>query len=239
MDYYSASGIIKYDVNKDGNIESIEYNYHTNVQVNQSYKEFELRYAENVLYLLLFDNNLYDYENIVCITAIGICDVDKTDEHLDFVVTEAPRGRIYCRSSLYSLKDDGLKKYVSLKEEILGVSGDGKVYYWGGNLMETHYLYFKPDYVISYFDTKLMEYVSTDQIIGKSLTGFDYNLVFESPDQVPYGSPVEVTMELPGAIRKVKEGEKVTILDYCGDTVKIQSEDGLIGWIGGFHMVWD
>ena len=236
----SKRGSIYYDFNEDGNLERISFEFiqHKNPEGYPSNQELEICYGTSALYWLFIDIPL-DYDTNMCITNIGVCDVDKSDGHLNLIVTEAPRGRIYGESTLYSLKHGGIEKLVALNEEILGVSGDGKLYYWGGNLQESYYLYFNPDYVIRYFDTKLMEYVGTDQIIGKTLSGFDHSIIFDTQDRVPTGPPVEVTMDFPGAIRQVKEGEKVTILSFGGDTAKIQCEDGLVGWIGGFHMVWD
>ncbi len=37
----------------------------------------------------------------------------------------------------------------------------------------------------------------------------------------------------------VRENEFVTILETGEDVAKIRTEDGLEGWIGGFHMVID
>lgn len=123
--------------------------------------------------------------------------------------------------------------------QIMAVSGDGKIYYWGGNLFETYNEDFDPNAVLSYYDIKLGDYAGTDQIIGKVFTNFGYKVIYESKEYAPWGPPVEENLSLPGAIRYVREGEKIKILEVDGNVAKIEAEDGLIGWLGSFHMVWD
>jgi len=120
------------------------------------------------------------------------------------------------------------------------VSGDGRIYFWGGNLKETPRSHFNPDYVVSYYDTALREYVQTDQIVGKRFADLGGWLLFENKENVPTGAPVEMTEDQPGVIRRLVDGETVTILEMPeNDVVKVEAEDGTVGWIGGFHMVWD
>ena len=223
---FTGTDSIKYDFDKDGKISELKFSItqHKNARGRYTYREFEMSCGNSTIYLLGYANR------------IGICDVDKNDQSIELFVADSGSTIIDMRSTIFRINEEGIERFVDRLNLILGVSGDGKVYYWGGNLKETPYDNFNSDYVIRYFDINLMEYVDTDQIIGKSFTDLGNKIVFENEEQAPSAAPIEFSMESPGAIYQTKEGEKVTILDFGWCRAKIQCEDGLIGWIGGFPI---
>lgn len=169
---------------------------------------------------------------------IGIFDIDQQDQYIEFFVTTESFNGIYWDTTIFRMNNNqDIELKAVIGSLIVGTSGDGKVYYWGGNLDENES--FDPALVLNYYDINLENYVDTDQIIGKTLDNFGGVIIFENENDVPTGAPVQITMEFPGAIRELKNEEKITILQIGDDTAKIKCEDGLIGWIGGFHMVWD
>lgn len=229
----SPSGQIKYDFNSDGVYETLSYDYFRAESISSGYYgsagyyEFEIRLGSGGAYHLGY------YDGV---ESLVICDIDKSDGCVNFFVQE--RDHVYSYSTVYRLNGTGLELVVSMPQ-IMAVSGDGKIYYWGGNLFETYNEDFDPNAVLSYYDIKLGDYAGTDQIIGKVFTNFGYKVIYESKEYAPWGPPVEENLSLPGAIRYVREGEKIKILEVDGNVAKIEAEDGLIGWLGSFHMVWD
>lgn len=234
---YPVESGLQYDFNGDNQPDALTYRIisHSNTQHIQSCQELELQLGDGYIYYQLFRDPYGEYMS--GISATGICDIDKSDNYIEFYITTETNNGVYWNTTIYRLNENNeIVKLAFLGSSILGVSGDGKVYYWGGNLVER--APFNPDYVVSYYDINLGDFVSTDQIIGKTFTDIRA-IIYENREDVPTGAPVEASLEFPGAIRFIKENEPVTILEVGGDTAKIQTEDGLVGWIGGFHMVFD
>lgn len=111
--------------------------------------------------------------------------------------------------------------------------------------------------VLFYYDYNKKKYVLKDDIIGRSIK-FDWNIyLYKSKEDVVCGAPVDVEEEVrrnPNIIIKtITAGEKMTIISidalisesFSGgyvntdNGIKVKTKDGKIGWIGGFHMVWD
>ena len=230
------AGTVKYDFNGDGMIETLDY---------------ELTRGEDSERLVVSLGNsriecLLIYEPVGVVNnfrSIGLCDVDRQDGAIDICIIKVSRNGILETTSVYRLNSgNDIIAVAGLDTDLSGVSGDGKIYYWGGNMKETPRGRgnFNPDYVISYYDTALREYVQTDQIVGKTFTDLGCQLLFENKEDVPTGAPVEMTEDLPGVIRRLEQGETVTILEMPeNDVVKVETGDGTVGWLGGFHMVWD
>ena len=228
------SGAVKYDFNGDDMIETLSYTL--------------TRGEDSELLVVSLGNSriecLLIYEPVGAVNnfrALGICDVDKGDGVIDFFITKVSYNGIFETTSIYRLGvDNDIVALAGLDTGISGVSGDGKVYYWGGNLKETYKDNFNPDYVLTYYDIARREYVDTDQIMGKTFTDMGGFLLFANHEDVPTGGPVEMTDDLPGVIRRLEPGEALTILDVPrDDTAQVRTEGGETGWVGGFHMVWD
>jgi hypothetical protein len=236
---YPAVSGLKYDFNGNGQTDTLTYRETTHKRSGYALlpfcREFELQLGDGYLYYQLFSDPFSEYMSDISI--VGICDINKNDSYVEFhVITETNNG-VRWNTNIYRLNENNeIVRLAFLDSSILGVSGDGKVYYWGGNLVEERP--FNPDYALSYYDIELGDFVSTSQIIGKTFTDI-HAIIFENSEDVPTGAPAVVTLEFPGAIRYIKENEPVTILEIGSDKAKIRTEDGLIGWIGGFHMVWD
>lgn len=230
-------GSVKYDFNGDGLIEILSYSLKVASNIPDDTHFLVVFLGNSSLNCLLGPD---PFGQVDSFRALGICDVDKGDGVIDFYVTKVSYNGVFEMTSIYRLNaDNEITALAGLDTGIKGVSGDGKVYYWGGNLKEPR-TDFNPDYVLTYYDIALREYVETDQIIGKTFTDMGGFLLFAAHADVPTGAPVEMTDDLPGVIRRLEPGEAVTILEVPrDDTAQVRTGDGTEGWVGGFHMVWD
>lgn len=248
----SIQGIIKYDFNADGIIEELKYytkidetNHYTRmikVQINNTYVEKE---------------QTGDYGGI---NSLAIIDADKTDDYVEIVISE---GELSDRTNNIFYRFDGEKFHETgnLIGSILDYTGDGKIYYWGGNLYEPGYFNeFDSNMALIYYDIKTNRKYTTDQILGKTFISDRAIILYKSKEDVVSGAPIEHEAILEaykeGIIREMKAGEKFTVLNIDGlisneefegkieyfnndNGVLIKNEKGETGWIGGFHMVWD
>lgn len=228
------AGTVKYDFNGDGMIDVLDYE----LTRGEDSELLVISLGESRIECLLI------YDSIGAVSAfksIGLCDADRRDGAIDICIIKVSRNGIFETTSIYRLDETGqLAPLAGMDTALSGVSGDGKIYYWGGNLKETPQDYFNADYVVMYYDIALREYVRTDQIVGKTFTDLGGWLLFGNKKDVPTGGPVEMTEDLPGVIRRLEPGEEVTILAMPeNDVVNVKTGDGTAGWLGGFHMVWD
>jgi len=228
---------IKYDFNYDGKIEVLHYTT-TKGKDSIGYsiiKKCNLSMLGDSIEQESFENHIG--EGLI---SLGIADFDKNDDCIDIIIKD---GDIYCTSYVYRFENNKFIKRAEITGEILATSGDGKVFFWGGNLYEPRINEdFNTDLVITYYDIVINEYVKTYQLIGKTIISDREIIVFKSADDVFNGPPIT-----KDEILKMSEGKIVSILKandkfevlIIDNVVKIRTEDGKEGWIGGFHMIWD
>ena len=221
-------GQIKYDFNNDNKIDSL--NYLTELMDNPS----------DIIKKCKIDINGFTLEretNADEIVSMGIFDADKNDNYIEiFIVYGYLRGGT---PEIYRLTDKGIEKIADIDGGIVATSGDGKIYYWGGNLFEEA---FNTNLVLTYYDINKKEYIETEQIVGKTITAKFDCILYKTKEAVLDGAPVteedKIKMSKGKIVKIVKSGEKFKVLSVS-DGIKIKTNDGKIGWIGGFHMVWD
>ena len=171
---------------------------------------------------------------------VGICDIDLTDGFVEIYTTKYED--CYGNSLLFKMNSEGLEEALDLDhDEILGVSGDGKIYVWNGcyrtaNEGETY-----EDLVLWYIDYKTGEDVSSNQMIGKQYRAFYGDFLFHEFEDAPWGAPIQVTVESEGVFYVPDYGELLTVIDKhdSHQVIKVRTQDGQEGWIGGHHMVWN
>lgn len=174
----------------------------------------------------------------------GILDVDTKDNFVEFYITEGYVGG--GTAFLYRLTEQGIVEAAVITGGIEGVSGDGKIYYWGGNLFEVFNEKFSTDMVISYYDINKKEIVKTNQIIGKTITAKERIILYKEQEFV-IGDQSQAAIDTFENIVKKSEDKIVKIIEI-GETfqvvnldqeTQVKTADGKIGWIGGFHVTAD
>lgn len=97
------------------------------------------------------------------------------------------------------------------------------------------------DLTLWYIDYKTGISVSSNHMIEKPYRATYGDILFRDFEYVPKGEPTEVTMVLEGAIYEPEDGELLTVIDKddSSQTIKVRTQDGQEGWIGGHHMVWN
>jgi hypothetical protein len=228
---------ITYDFDKDGTLDTVYYCLvlKTDDYLNY-YIECQLSYnGESIVY-----NTVDEYG--LGIASIGIMDINLSDSHIELFINESDNVGLGSYA-VYRIIDKKLKKAGTIPDEILALSGDGKVYYWGGNLYEPSTPDdFDKNLVLSYYDFDKGEYVKTNQIVGKTFTADREMILYKNPESVEDGAPMvweDILSKHKDNIYKViKAGEKFTVLSI-DNGIKIKTEDGQEGWTGGFHMVWN
>lgn len=237
-DFDGQSGEIIYDFNSDKKLDTLFF-FLERHKGDYEYIGVSKCYILVNGYMVEYDKMDDYYSN--SISAIGIMDIDVNDNFIEFYITQGDMANSV-RNTIYRLSDNGIEEMSSFTGGIRGLSGDGKIYYWGGNLYEKYDDVFDTDLVISYYDIYQNDYVYTDQIIGKTIIA-DYNIiVYKSAEDVICDGPVTYEDKL-----RMAEGKIITILQDSDkfevlsieDQTKIRIEDGRVGWIGGLHMVWD
>jgi hypothetical protein len=176
------------------------------------------------------------------ISEIGVIDLVSGDGYIELYIKE---GDLADRTeyTFYRLTGDGLTQYGSMTGDILALSGDGKIYYWGGNIYEPFYntAFTNFDLVLSYYDVYLKTYVDTNQSVGKTIVADREMIIYASYADVFDGAPIEYADLLSRTeetrIRILQPGESFTVISL-DQGIQIETEFGEIGWIGGFHMVW-
>ncbi|WP_147423812.1 hypothetical protein [Cohnella endophytica] len=234
----NQNGHINYDFDGDGKIDLMEYN---TFMGKDSYgyeviNKCVINIGGNVL-----EENYIESDIGEGISKLGLVDINIDDNYTEIFVTHGDlRGGI---AVIYRFVD---KKYVEIARVdggILATSGKGEIYYWGGNLYEdSEDGEFNSSLVLSYYDINKKEVVETNQIVGKSITSDREFIVYKSQEDVIDGAPVteeeKISMSENKIVKILKRNETFKVLSL-DDGIKISTEDGAIGWIGGFHMVWD
>ncbi len=232
-----------YDFDKDGDVDSIYFE----MKVGETQPGYEGIHQSTIIYedqRLIFDyvnNGEFGWG----ITEFGVIDVDKSDQTVEFFIKEGSLADrvIY---AFYRIDQGELVQVTTLTGEILGAYGDGKLYYWGGQLIEPHYTeVLNPDMALSTYDMDQLDYVTTDQIIGKSFTVPQQMILYKVKDDVIDGPAMEydsmLEMTKASRVALIEAGDIMTVLSIDHSTMRaeIATESGYEGWIGGFHMVWD
>lgn len=226
----SQEGKIKYDFNNDGKIDNLKYS--TVVGSGGVVEKCKIDLAG-----ILLEQN----RNGEGISSLGIIDVNNKDNYIEIFINDG-----YLRggaATIYRLTDNDIKEIGHLDAGIQATSGDGKIYYWGSNLFERdNNGKFDTDLVLSYYDVDKKEYIETDQIVGKTIVADREISVYKTREDVIGDMPLtdeEIQERSKGKIvKKIKSNEKFEVLSREQGT-KVRTEDGKVGWIGGFHMVWD
>lgn len=232
-----------YDFDKDGVIDRIDID----LTLGETQAGAEgiiqsvFKYRDQTLVFDYIDNGEYGWG----LTEMGVIDVIQSDQTVEFYVKEGDLADrvIY---SFYQIDQGALAHVTTMYGYILGNSGDGKLYYWGGQLMEPYYgQAFNPDMVISYYDMDQKAYVTTEQIVGKTFTLQEEIILYKEYEDVIDGGPLEYDLMLEmtkeSRVALLDAGDLLTVVavDTSSRRAQISSSSGYEGWIGGFHMVWD
>lgn len=233
-------GQIKYDFNNDKKTEILEYSV---IKGKNYYKNINTKIIFNIAGSSLEQNYFDEYEE--GIVSIGVVDINKQDNYVEFFTDNGfLRGGV---SVVYRLIDNDIQEIARVDGGILATSGDGKIYYWGGNLYEEQEIStagrFNSDLVLSCYDIDKKEYVNTKQIIGKTIISDREIRVYKrKEDLVTDGPPMteeEINQNAEGKLVKIIEKNMNFKVLSIENGIKIRTEDGKVGWIGGFHMVAD
>lgn len=255
---YPISGRVKFDFDHDGVNEKLEYEttFDNNPSKMQKIISCTLLYKGKKL-VCKYDAN-GDTWNIGFVV-LGIIDANKSDKTTEiYLKTEGMNGLSNgIGYYLYRLSDKGIVEAGSMHGKIMGLSGDGKIYYWGGNLLDKGSIdKFDTNEVLIYYDIESQKLIKTSQIIGKRFIANYEVIVYKASNDVIRGAPVSVEEKIKGRediiIKRIKPGEGYTVIAledafeehmnkvHLSDTgVKVKTDDGKEGYIGGFHMVWD
>lgn len=234
MEKSNPSGTIKYDFNNDSKIDTLNY---STSDITQSNNWTTIGYCT----ININDKTVgRKSEAPEGLSGVGIIDVDTKDNFVEFyIVDDYLAGGI---PRIYRLTSNNeIETVCDIAGGIVGTSGDGKIYHWGGNLFEDG---FNPDWVLSYYDIYKKDEINTNQIIGKTITAPQKITVYKEAKNVPEGppqTPEDIARATEGKIvASIAKGETFKVIEANGPgAVKIQTTDGKQGWIGGFHMVWD
>ena len=200
-----------------------------------------ITYKDQTLEFDYIDNGEYPWG----LTEIGVMDVDSEDQSLEFYIKEGDLADrvVYV---IYRIDEGVLSQVDTMWGEILGVYGDGKIYYWGGHLIEPNYNeVHNPDMAVAYYDLEQKDYVTTEQIIGKSVELTRTVILYKELEDVIDGAPMEfesmLEMTKESRVALLEAGDKIKVLDIdlVYNRAKVSTASGYTGWIGGFHMVWD
>lgn len=248
----NKTGQIKYDFNKDGRIDTLKYKLDIgdNEYGYKAVKKCEIYINQSRLVYEHTDTG----EVAGSINSINICDVNKNDKFIEVYLTDGYLSdRVVNTFYIYNGK---IVKTCSIESLILNYLGDGNIYYWEGCVDSLPFYGLNKDLVLVYYDYVRHKYCKTDQIIGKEVQ-FDYEInLYKSKDDVVCGPPItyEDIKEYysESILRTIKAGQKLKVLSIDGvieeygdsyfnqdNGIKVQTKDGTVGWIGGFHMVWD
>jgi len=233
-------GQIKYDFNNDKKIETLEYSL---IKGKNYYKNINAKIIFSIAGSSLEQNYFDEYEE--GIVSVGVVDINKQDNYVEFFTDNGfLRGGV---SVVYRLIDNDIQEIARVDGGILATSGNGKIYYWGGNLYEEQEIStsgkFNSDLVLSYYDMDKKEYVNTTQIIGKTIiSDREIRVYRRKEDLVTDGPPMteeEINQNAEGKLVKIIEKNMNFKVLSIENGIKIRTEDGKVGWIGGFHMVSD
>jgi len=232
---------IIYDFNKDKKLEVLKIRC---IFGTRDEETSILEPKETVFEITLGDKKVIVKPNPECwdeYFEVGICDVDLEDNYVEFYTTQFED--CYGSSLLFRLNGKCLEEAVGTGyEEIVGVSGDGKIFIWNGSFRNT---YFEDesyeDFLLWYLDYKTGNFISSNHMIGKIYHAFYDDILFRQLEYVPWGPPINITLDLPGAFYEPEFGELLTVLDKDdgAQAIKVRTQDGKEGWIGGHHMVWN
>ncbi|HQA57535.1 MAG TPA: hypothetical protein PK033_06615 [Acetivibrio sp.] len=253
----SEIGEIKYDFDQDGLIETISYK--TNFQTNQYgvdlVKSVSLNYCNNSFDFEFENFNNYFYSPTPSNAAIVFYDVDKDDNFLEFNLVNSNKLSNRVKNTIFRINGEQIEKIVSIDSKIISVPGDGNIYYWSGNIFGRNNL----DYTVVYYNINDRKFVVNDELIGKTLTAEYRFTVYLTKESVVHGAPVDpeylskkakenyilepgekfTVTSLDGVINTWVGEDGINYIFYNDSGLKIRTESGVEGWIGGFHMVYD
>lgn len=254
------SGSVEYDLNNDGKNEVLEYS----TQTGKNKWDFETIMKCNISIGDFSIEREYSETGEVGggLSYIAVADVDKRDNFVEFYISDGSLGdRV--TNTFYRLTKDGIEELCTIVSEVLAYSGEGQIYFWRGCLFNpSKGEKLDLNSVLVYYDLNKREYTRSDQVIGKIFIAGNRIFVYKTNDDVQWGAPItddEILQNANGKILKIIDpGEKLTVTQideksafrisetngtrviyYNDNGIKIKTEDGAEGWIGGFHMVWD
>lgn len=229
---------ILYDFNKDKKLEALKIRcifdtrYEETATLEPKEAVFEITLGDKKIIVKL--DSIFWNKNF----EVGICDVDLEDNYVEFYTTQFEM--CYGSSLIFRLNGNSLEEAVNTDyEEIVGVSGDGRIFIWNGCFTYSENESYE-DLLLWYLDYKTGNFISSDHMIGKPYHASSGVILFRKLENVPV-APVEITLDLPGAFYELKEDEILTVLDKDDgrQAIKVRTQDGQEGWIGGYHMVWN
>lgn len=232
-----------YDFDLDGIPENVHFDFQLK-DLGESSKVIGrsiITYKDQTLAFDYVNNGEYPWG----LTEIGVMDVTSDDQSIEFYIKEGDLAdRVLY--AIYRITDGQLMQLATMSGEILGVYGDGRIYYWGGHLIEPSYNEaHNPDMAIAYYDLEQDDYVTTEQSIGKSKVLTWTVILYKNNEDVIDGAPLEfdrmleMTKDSRVALLEAGDTIKVLEIDPLYRRAKVSTVSGYTGWIGGFHMVWD
>lgn len=256
----SGNGYVKYDFNSDGKNELLEYSIQTGE--NKWGCTTVMKCTISIGSFSIVKEYSSDGEINGGLTYLGIVDVNKSDCFVEFYLSD---GELYDRvtNTFYRVSEDGIEEVCVIDSQILGYSGEGYIYYWAGCLFnEQPGKDLDLNSVLLFYDINKREYAKSDKVIGRTFSAKGQFFVYKTNDDVECGAPINENEILENKkdriFKKVNSDEKFSIIEiddksafhnierdgvnviyYNDNGIKIRTEDGIEGWIGGFHMVWD
>lgn len=232
-----------YDFDKDGEMDSVYFDLKLG-EIEPGDKaviKSEIIYKDQTLVFEYVDNGEYGWG----LTELGVMDVNQADDTVEFYIKEGDLSdRVLY--SIYRIENGILTQVTTMYGEILAINGDGRIYYWGGQLIEPNDASeHDPALATSYYDIEQRTYMTTDDIIGAKVPVTWKVILYKTKNDVLDGAPLEFDQMV-----EMSEGKRVTILeagltmtvlehDHMTSRTKVSTDNGYEGWIGGFHMVWD
>lgn len=254
------NGYIKYDFNNDGKNELLEYSIQ--MGENEWGRTTVMKCTICIGSFSIVKEYSSNGEINGGLTYLGIVDVNKSDGFVEFFISD---GELCDRitNTFYRVTEEGIKEVCTINSQILGYSGEGQIYYWSGCLFnEQPGKDFDLNSVLLYYDINKKKYVKSDKVIGRTFSEKGQFFVYKTNTDVECGAPINEDEILENKkdriLEKVSSDEKFSIIEiddqaafhsiesegvnviyYDDNGIKIRTEDGIEGWIGGFHMVWD
>ena len=180
-----------------------------------------------------------------------IMDSDKKDNFVEFGVIYTKENGMNPSVNIYRYNKKKKIERVNKKPlnfKMIGISGDGKVYFKEGMIYRTDSYKIDENSVLRYYD------VEDDKIVEKKIKDRERRyendwemVVYKDEEDIIEKEPITEEEKIDIAEREkilvgiLRKWDKFEILKVVKGTdhVKIKMYDGKTGWIGGNHMVWE